>query len=97
MHYFDEEKTLQNRLDGVCNSKEEVKTDIKPDDSTGKEAIQPTQPTQPTHTYPDDKNYKYAKDTAGNWWGLNITNNKWFNLIDYPESVEKLNTGAVKI
>lgn len=97
IHYFDEEKTLQSQLDGVCKSKDVVKTEPESVDSTdtvNKEAIQPT---EPTHTYPDDKNYKYAKDTAGNWWGLNITNNKWFNLIDYPESIEKLNTGAVKI
>jgi hypothetical protein len=97
MHYFDEEKTLQSQLDGVCKSKDVVKTDIKPGDSTDTTGKEATQPTQPTHTYPEDKNYKYAKDTAGNWWGLNIINNKWFNLIDYPESVEKLNTGAVKI
>ena len=97
LHYFDEEKTLQSQLNGVCKSKDVVKTEpesVDSTDTTSKEAIQPT---EPTHTYPDDKNYKYAKDTAGNWWGLNITNNKWFNLIDYPESIEKLNTGAVKI
>ena len=48
IHYFDEEKTLQSQLDGVCKSKDVVKTEPESVDSTdtaNKEAIQPTEPT----------------------------------------------------
>lgn len=86
-------KNLDNKLCNTSNNNQVINEPMSAD-TTSKEAIQPT---EPTHTYPNDKNYKYAKDNAGNWWGLNIINNKWFNLIDYPESIEKLNTGAVEI
>jgi hypothetical protein len=57
-------------------------------------------PSKVTHSYPNDKNYGYAKDETGNWWAQNKKSGKWFNLSinpKYKSSVDKLDKGAIEI
>ena len=84
--------------DGVKSGFKDGEPNEKPNNTQSNSNC--VQPTQPTHSFKNDKNYRYAK-SGDCWWAKNINNKKWINLTKlvktkpkFQSSIDKLNDGT---
>jgi hypothetical protein len=65
--------------------------------SQNNQPAQPPQNAKATHYLPGDKTYRYGKNSDGTWFGVRISDGKFYDLRNNSNAIQNLNSKAIII